>query len=300
MNHISSRVYKNKEDSQLIFDLLTRVRPAKFRWEYPTKTDLEEHLASSKIQARTRLWFDEDRLIAWAYVDDFRNLLWEIERPYDQDFGDEIIDWGVLSVRLMNSNTDDDTLDTSCREDDVERIEFLEKHGFQQTENITVHMERDLAQPVSKPELSKGFVIRPIKGFEEAEAIASLHRLAFSTGYMTAENRLAIMKTSDYDPSLDLIAVAPNGTLAAYCTCSVNLKDRIGSTDPVATHPNYQRLGLARALLLTGLSLLKERGMHSASLGTDGNNIAMQKAAESVGFKILHKIIWFEKRIISK
>ena len=70
-----------------------------------------------------------------------------------------------------------------------------------------------------------------------------------------------------------------------------------GQTDPVATHPRYQNLGLARALMLKGLHLLKARGMKSASLGTSGDNIAMQKTARSVGFHIDHKKIWFEKAI---
>jgi GNAT superfamily N-acetyltransferase len=114
---------------------------------------------------------------------------------------------------------------------------------------------------------------------------------------MTTENRLAIMNTSAYDRSLDLVVIAPDGAIAADCLCSVNPTSNVGRTDPIATHPQYQRLGLARALLLTGLRLLKERGMKSAHLGTSGDNIAMQKTAESVGFTIEHKIIWFSKEV---
>jgi ribosomal protein S18 acetylase RimI-like enzyme len=105
------------------------------------------------------------------------------------------------------------------------------------------------------------------------------------------------MSTSGYDPSLDLIVVAPDGTIAANCICSVNEKVGRGNTDPVATHPRFQRIGLARALLLAGLRLLKERGMTFAHLGTSGNNIAMQKAAESVGFVTEYKTIWFSKEV---
>ncbi|NTU56154.1 MAG: GNAT family N-acetyltransferase, partial [Anaerolineales bacterium] len=102
---------------------------------------------------------------------------------------------------------------------------------------------------------------------------------------------------SEYDPTLDLVVIAPDGTVAAYCSCSVNNQTKIGFTDPVATHPNYQRMGLARALLLTGMILLKERGMSYAHLGTSGNNIAMQKTAESVGFTVEYKTIWFSKEV---
>ncbi len=298
MSRISSRVYKD-DDYQSIFDLLARVRPSKFKHEYPTKADLEENLASKKTQARVRLWFDENRLIAWAYVDDFRNLRWEIESRYNHQVGNDVVEWGVACVRAMVSKNESSTLDASCREDYTDRIKFLEQYGFQRTENVTLHMQRDLLMPIPKPELPEGFAIRSVAGIEEAESIASLHRAAFGTDYMTTENRLAIMNASEYDPSLDLVVVAPNGTLAAYCTCSANLEDKIGSTDPVATHPDYQKLGLARALLLTGLSLLKDHDMQKATLGTSEDNIAMKKVAESVGFYIAYKTIWFEKRIMS-
>ena len=124
-----------------------------------------------------------------------------------------------------------------------------------------------------------------------------MHRAAFGTDYMTTENRLAIMTTSEYDMSLDLVVVAPGGMIAANCICSANKQRQIGSTDPIGTHPRYQRMGLARALLVTGLQLLKERGMLSAQLGTSGENIAMQKTAEFVGFTIHYKTIWFSKEV---
>ena len=71
-----------------------------------------------------------------------------------------------------------------------------------------------------------------------------------------------------------------------------------GSTDPVATHPHFQRLGLARALLLTGLHKLKQRGMQTAVLGTSSENTAMQRAAQSVGFEVTATTLWFAKPVL--
>jgi predicted N-acetyltransferase YhbS len=158
-------------------------------------------------------------------------------------------------------------------------------------------MTRSLSEEIPEPRLPEGFVIRSVIGLQEAEAIASTHRAAFGTDYMTTERRLAIMSTSEYDPSLDLVVVAPDGMIAAYCTCSVNQQKLTGATDPVATHPYCQRMGLTRALLLTGLHLLKKRGMQSAHLATSGDNLAMQNAAESVGFKMEHRTFWFSKEV---
>jgi ribosomal protein S18 acetylase RimI-like enzyme len=118
---------------------------------------------------------------------------------------------------------------------------------------------------------------------------------------MTTEERLSMMTTPEYDPSLDLVAVAPGGALAAYCMCYISAEENArtgrnnGCTDPVATHPRFQRLGLARALLLHGLRLLRARGMDFARLGTSSDNIAMQRAAQSVGFRLEFANVWFEK-----
>jgi mycothiol synthase len=301
MTPISSRLYEGEKDFQIMLDLLNKIRPASHVNDFPVKVNIEENLAVEEIRGNTRLWFDGGQPIGWAYVDDSHNLYWELEKQYTGIVGTEMVAWGETCTRSGKNLAagETSTLDASCREDFKERLDFLSQHGFRQTEVVTVHMKRNLrdAEPISEFELPQGFQIRSVKGVEEAESIASTHRAAFGTDYMTTENRLVIMNTSEYDPSLDLVVVATDGTIAAYCTCSVNEQEKEGWTDPVATHPNYQRKGLAKALLIKGMQMLRERCMESAKLGTSGDNIAMQKTAESVGFFLEHKVLWFEKTL---
>ncbi len=298
MPNTITHLYEGEKDFQIIIDLLNRIRPAARMDEYPAKVDIEENLASEQVRANTKLWFDGDRPIGWAYVDDSNNLRWEVEKPYEESVGAEMVAWGEECARSGKTLAagETSTLDASCREDNLERLAFIHQHGFRQTDMVSVGMKRPLSEAIPNPELPAGFSVRAIKGTEEAEAVAGTHRSAFGTEYMTTENRLAIMNTSEYDPSLDLVVVAPDGSIAAYCTCSVNQNGE-GYTDPVATHPRFQRLGLAKALLLTGMHLLRERGMESANLGTSGDNIAMQKTAESVGFRLENRTLWFEKEV---
>ena len=294
---ITSRLYEGEKDFQTMLDMMERMRPASHAKDYPVKVDIEENLESKGIRANTRLWFDDGRPIGWVYVDDFNNLRWELEKPYTETVGTEIVAWGVDCIRKTLAAGESATLDASCREDYQERLNFLHKHGFRQTENFSVHMKRDLSKPIPEPELPQGYIIRPVKGIEEADAIASTHRTAFDSDYMTTENRLIIMNSSEYDPTLDLVVIAPDGTVAAYCTCSTD-PDGEGYTDPFAVHPNYQRKGLAKALLLKGLGTLKERGMKFAKFTTSGDNIAIQKSGESAGFFLEGRTLWFEREVI--
>lgn len=296
MKRISSRMYQDQKDFQVMVDLLSAVRPREHLQDFPIQVDLEENLASETVRANTRLWFHGEQPIGWAFVDEFSNIWWEVQPQYEELLGSEVIAWGEACVRKMTAGGAA-TLDTSCREDYAARIAFLQQHGFQPTDTTTLRMVRDLSQPIPEPVLPPGFTIRPLAGTQEAEAVAAMHRAAFGTDYMTTENRLAIMNTGAYDLSLDLIVIAPDGTIAANCICSVNEREKRGATDPVATHPDYQGKGLARALLARGMQLLRERGMSFAQFGTSGSNIAMQKTGEAVGFQLEYKILWLSKDV---
>ncbi len=292
----TSRTYSTPQDLSSIITLLNAARPVEQLTDYPSNVNLYELMQSITVQANTNLWFDDNQLTAYALVDEYNNLLFDCLPDHLDLLGNEIVEWGLNHV-----NSDAKTLDTNCRASDTARVEFLQSHGFIKTPSEGISMHRDLDQPIPIPTLPKGFTIRSIKGEEEAQALAELHRAAFGTDYVTTEVRQTWMRVPDYDPVLDLVAIAPDGTFAAYCMCSISheqnqVTGRLeGQTDPIATHPHYQKLGLAQAILNTGLHLLKERGMKTAKLGTSDDNIAMQKTAHAVGFYINHKIIWFEK-----
>jgi mycothiol synthase len=168
----------------------------------------------------------------------------------------------------------------------------------------TLHCARSLSDPIPEPRVPEGFGIRHVAGEHEAEALAALHRAAFGTENMTTEGRLSWMRTPDYDPELDLVAVAPDGTLAAYVFCSISEEENAlsgredGYTDPVATHPAFQRRGLARALLLTGFRLLKRRGVETAHTSTGSWNVAMRQTARSVGYRVESTTIFFKKLVL--
>jgi mycothiol synthase len=297
MSHVTSRDYHGTKDFQTIIDFTAQVRLPEHCNDYPNRVDLEEAFASLIVPQNTHLWLEDGSLIAWAYVDGYNNLIWELAQQYARQLGGEIVKWGETCVRRNLSRVEEGTLYANCRESYTERIAFLRRNGFHVLEETTITLARSLSEDVPAPQLPPGFMIRPIVGKQEAGTVAAMHRAAFGSDYMTTENRLIIMSTTGYDPSLDLVVVAPDGSIAANCICSVNPQERIGYTDPVSAHPRFQGMGLVRALLLTGLQLLKERGMLSARLGTSGNNVRMQRTAESVGFKVEYKTIWFAKEV---
>jgi ribosomal protein S18 acetylase RimI-like enzyme len=295
MNNDTTRLYAAETDLIRLIEFLPLVRPADRVSDYPGATDLREMLSQPELQARTRLWFDQhDQLIAFALVDAYNNLLFDYAaRANSPELEKAIMQWGMACGELP--------FDAVCREDDVARVAWLTWHDFQPQDLRTLRFVRSLREPIPDPQLPLGFVIRSVAGESEIEALVALHRAAFGTDHMTLEERRAMMSVPDYDPALDLVAVAPDNCLAGFCVCSIPVEENAatgrseGYTDPIGVHPDFQKQGLARALLLTGLHLLRERSVATAVLGTSSENVAMQATARSAGFRVECSKVWFSK-----
>ena len=282
------------DDIQAVLDLMTRL---------PTITivDFDEHFQLSAFWSTGRIWRHANQVVGFAYIDDYDNLWFETlpEHALLDELEDQIIAWGVTCIKKRDAQASvQHTLDYSCNAGDSRRIQVLERHGFTRQVVRSLRYSRPLSIPIVIYPLPEDFSIRCVQGENEVESLVALHRAAFGTQHMTAEQRLAMMRTSQYIPDLDLVVVAPDGELAAFCVCGFTDPDRkIGYTEPLGTHSRYQRLGLAKALLSAGLTGLKEAGAQVAELGTSSENAAMQNLAAALGFACVSEKLWFSKTV---
>ena len=81
---------------------------------------------------------------------------------------------------------------------------------------------------------------------------------------------------------LDLVAVAPDGELAAFCTVWFDDVTRTAAFEPVGAHPAHRRKGLGKALLAEGLRRVERLGATLATVGSYSETAGALYA--SVGF----------------
>ena len=114
----------------------------------------------------------------------------------------------------------------------------------------------------------------------------------WASGNISGDDYARLMTMPGYDRDLDLVAVAPDGTIAAYVNGWIDPVNGIGDLGPVGALPAYRRQGLTRAVSLECLRRMRARGMNRVHVSTGVTNTAAIGLYQSVGFKPHNK--WFQ------
>jgi mycothiol synthase len=189
------------------------------------------------------------------------------------------------------------TLYTDIYADDAILRALAEEAGYEAGSEWLV-MTRPLDAPLPEPALPEGLVVRRVAGIHEAEKRADVHAAAFGPhSSMTAEAYRDFMRAPGYDSGLDIITVAPDGRFASFAMCWYDPMNRVGEFEPVGTHPDFQRMGLGKAVIAEGLRRLKRLGAGTVMVLCDKDNLAAQALYGSMGFEEVNRAIAYSKTL---
>lgn len=264
-----------------------------------------------------RLWHDQTgRLIGWGQLaipehgETVAGRFWMRIHPVVRSRGleSEIMAWVERRVHeVAQLRQKPAQLLTGARDDQGDRLRLLSEWGFTPTRYFFT-MRRSLELPIEQPQLPPGFTMRHFQPGPDDEEWIELGNLAFREHWnhhdSTGEDLQYELAAPHVRPDLYQLALAPDGTFAAYCQCEImqEQNERSGRAEGfvlgLGTHPRFRKLGLGRALLLNGLQQLKAAGMSSALISVDAENASgALKLYESVGFRtfetwiMLHKLL---------
>ena len=165
----------------------------------------------------------------------------------------------------------------------------------EESEDWTRLNERTL-DDIADPALPEGFRFRNASEVEP-EATAQANIDAWHPSTYSLEAYEGVRSTAAYRADLHILVEAPDGTLAASTIMWFDEANRTAEFEPVGTHPGFRRLGLAQAMLLHGMHVLRANGATHATvvcLGVPGN--AALRLYESVGFRELSRDTELVKR----
>jgi GNAT superfamily N-acetyltransferase len=250
-----------------------------------------------------RLWFSGGELVAWGWA----QLPHQVKRsdgsvrdvtgaylayqvhPAHAELVDEVIDWyddtaADLERTVLAGAADEFGLRRWAAHGYQTDPESLGDTGFWTQLN-----ERDLTD-LEQPVLPAGFRFRTA---DEAgpEAAVRAHLDAWAPSTYTAEGYAGVRQTAAYRGDLHILVEAPDGTMASSTIMWLDEANKTAEFEPVGTHPDYRRRGLARAMLLHGMHLARAAGathMTVACLGAPGRPSA-RELYYSVGFRELSR-----------
>jgi ribosomal protein S18 acetylase RimI-like enzyme len=314
---VTSRPYEAEADLQQMYDLLMKARLQTNDWRYWHVGELafgffmiDCHLDPRK---HVRVWHDGDKLVGYAMLGDDAYFDWQVLPGHEsQGIESEALAWAeghLAELRAGDAERWKGPMMVGTRQDNAERIAFLEQHGFHRGEYVEVNMLRSLEEAwppealpreaTPPPALPGGLHVRSLAGdaWEVADRAAA-HREVWrpwTVGDVTDEQYTRFMQMPGYDQDLDVVAVAPDGTIAAYVNGWLDPVNKIGDLGPVGAREAYRRKGLTRAVLLECLRRMKARGMDRVCVSTGEGNAAARGLYESIGFRIVNRYVEYAR-----
>lgn len=282
----SSRPFGGEDDYALLRRMLIATVAEGDQWHYCTLGDLDWWRYTDNDPRgifATQLWFAPDGAVigcAWPVANDVVLLT----DPRHRAIEGAMLDWAEGRHRASGS---DAPLIVNGYDGDAARIALLRARGYTRQESGYRYRRQALDGALPEPPIPDGYSVRSLRGDAEVAARVDAHRAAFAPSRMTVEKHRAVMAAPTYRQDLDLVAVAPDGTFAAFALGWFDAANRIGVFEPVGTDPAHQRRGLAKAVLAEGLRRFRALGAEVAYVNTGTGNVAANRAYDAVGFRVV-------------
>ena len=187
----------------------------------------------------------------------------------------------------------------------LDEIEHLERCGYVGSNATEVVMSRSLLEPIKAVVVPDGIDVRIL----DPDDVAAVHERAmaqvdaFSAGAPTKRERAWITRSLPHqleyrsaDSNLSVIAVDEGRTVLGFADPFFDCVNGIGEFEPVGTRQGARQQGLSKAVLARGLQEMRDHGMTEAIVRTGIENGAAIAAYESVGFKIVERLVRFTQQ----
>lgn len=256
-------------------------------WRYYVRYFAPDHPWLAAIQ----LWETAaGELVAVANPEGRTDIHLQILPEYRVQLESAMLDWA--EQYRLTVMPDDKPCKLEAWAYDDERRELLRARGYTLIED-GYKRQRPMNEPIAEPVLPESFTIRTVGGDEDIAGRVLTSAKAFGADQPAPVSQYKTLQTAPmYREDLDMLVIAPDGSVAALALAWFDEVNRIGYFEPVATHPDYQRRGLGKAVMNAALQKLKALGATDTYLGC-GKDEAVTRLYESVGFHITYdEDIW--------
>jgi GNAT superfamily N-acetyltransferase len=282
MADLTERAFDRGRDLPAVLDLVARARGSADPRAFLHPGGLQWLLRRIGHGSFTiRQWFARDAL-AGVLIDDSGYVIGQTAAG-----GMEGHLWLLEQAEARLRSWKHATIEVSVWDDDAELRGSLRSRGYEPSGTFGSELVNDAIVVRDDPKLPDGFTMRWLeRGLDEA--YVELHRAAWSTWMpSTYDDRMhaAVTAMPDFDRELVPIVAARDGRLAASCIAWFDPRTLTVEIEPLGTHPDFRRLGLAGAIVREVIRRSAARGAKAVMVwGVSANPVAVQ-LYESAGFR---------------
>jgi ribosomal protein S18 acetylase RimI-like enzyme len=242
----------------------------------------------AEVATGTCLWEEvgglEPKIVAVANPE--ARFLYFIQMDPDYTYlEEEVVGWIVEYCATQRTSREELKVSIVALEENPAREAALRENGFERGKAYGIFRLRDVDTPVPDFSPPEGYVIRSVRPEEDFDRIAAAIRVVFGHGeWFTGEVLEKLFRASFYRGDLDLVAVAPSGDIASFCTFRIDPLSRVTELEPMGTLPEYRRMGLAKALLFEGFRRLARYDPTLLYIGGAADTPEANRLYEVTGF----------------
>ena len=244
----------------------THVNWVQPRWEY-----MHYHPYIRRVDlASIGIWEVEGRIVGVVHPEHSSNPVYFEVDPEYAGLKEEMLEYAEQNLGTASNGKRGISVYINDRDTPFQRVAAA--RGYTRTGTCEPMSRLPVPDAFPPAHLPAGF---RLKSLAEDNNLPKLHRLlwrGFGHGDEPAEDGLeerSLMQSApNYRHDLNLVVEAPCGDFAAYCGMWYEPVHAICYVEPVATDPDYRRLGLGKAAVLEGIRRCAGLGATVAFVGS--------------------------------
>jgi ribosomal protein S18 acetylase RimI-like enzyme len=272
---LSFRNYEHPQDYQRISDFLIENYKSGNRdgnWLEPAWEYMHGHpyLQPEHLE-KIGIWEENYQIVAVAHYE------WHLSEAFFQFRpGYEFLRSDMLDYAETQLQSEDGQLHAFINDSDIPFTELVKGRGYTRKPEEDRPMARfTIPKPFPEVTLPEGFRLLSLADNPDWAKVHTVMWRGFNHGEIekvTAEDmemRRSMFDTITARRELKVVVAAPNGEFVSFCGMFYQPQGRYGYVEPVATDPDYRRMGLGKAAVLEGIRRCAQLGAVETFVGSD-------------------------------
>lgn len=284
------RPYHHEQDYDRIYDFLTEIyQPGPYlknwlpsRWEYmhyhPAIWDLD--------RSKYAIAQEGDRICGIVHNESTPAEVFLQIRPGYEHLRAELLDFAEQNgYRGMSRSRNKPFRVVFVNEFDRDLEQEVQARGYEKWADFgEVHSVFPLDRPIPDANLPEGFSLHSLHDENDLHKINRVLWRGFNHEGDPPEDEIPGRAFGQQAPhfrkDLTIVAVAPTGQYVSYCGMFFEESNRVAYLEPLATDPDFRRMGLATAVIYESMRRVRDLG---AELCWVGSGLEVYRAA---GFEV--------------